>query len=101
MIVSNPPYIRTREIGLLQPEICKYEPLMALDGGTDGLDAVRHIIHSAPAYLVKGGHLLLEIGHDQKDEVRKIAEDRGCYEEIVFVKDYAGHDRVVNMRKKC
>ncbi|QTA88981.1 peptide chain release factor N(5)-glutamine methyltransferase [Desulfonema magnum] len=101
MIVSNPPYIRTRVISQLEPEIYKYEPMMALDGGTDGLDAVRHIIRSAPAYLVKGGHLLLEIGHDQKDDVRKIAEKCGCYEKIVFVKDYAGHDRVVHMRKKC
>jgi len=100
MILSNPPYIPTGEIRQLRPEIREYEPVAALDGGKDGLACIRHIIRSAPAYLVPGGYLLLEIGHDQKASVRKIASDAGPYENIVFSKDYGGHDRVVQLRVK-
>ncbi|MDM8522687.1 peptide chain release factor N(5)-glutamine methyltransferase [Desulfococcaceae bacterium HSG8] len=100
MVLSNPPYIRTGVIGQLQPEIFKYEPLMALDGGKDGLDCISYIIRSAPFYLNRGGHLLLEIGHDQKDAVQEIIRDCGRYEHVCFIKDYGGHDRVVRMVKR-
>jgi release factor glutamine methyltransferase len=100
MILSNPPYIRTAEIGQLQPEICKYEPFAALDGGKDGLGAIRHILSFAPPYLAQGGSLLLETGHDQKAEILKIIAACGCYELIAFIKDYGGHDRIVHIRKK-
>jgi len=99
MILSNPPYIRRGMIPQLAPEICKYEPSAALDGGPDGLAALRHIIRSAYSYLADGGHLLLEIGYDQKDAVQKIAAGCGYYEDISVIKDYGGHDRVVQMRK--
>jgi release factor glutamine methyltransferase len=69
MIISNPPYINTRLINKLQPEISMYEPVMALDGGKDGLCWLRHIIRGAHTYLKPGGSLLLEIGHDQKEDV--------------------------------
>lgn len=100
MILSNPPYIRRAEIPQLAPEICKYEPSAALDGGADGLADLRHIICTAHSYLVSGGHLLLEIGYDQKDDVRKIATDCGYYEDISVTKDYGGCDRVAQMRKR-
>jgi release factor glutamine methyltransferase len=100
MILSNPPYIRTGDIPQLQPEICKYEPLTALDGGEDGLTPIRNIIRSASKYLVQGGWLLLEIGHDQKADIEEIIRTSGAYDHVVFTKDYAGHDRVVQMRKK-
>jgi len=100
VILSNPPYIRTAEIGQLQPEICQYEPLTALDGGKDGLGAIRHILSFAPPYLAQGGSLLLETGHDQKAEILKIITACGCYEVIAFIKDYSGHDRIVHIRKK-
>jgi len=100
IIVSNPPYIRTADIKGLQPEISRYEPVTALDGGNDGLSAVRDIILAAPHYLAKGGYLLLEIGYDQKDDVNKIAGSCNDYEDILFIKDYSAHDRVVRMRKK-
>ena len=73
---------------------------MALDGGKDGFDSIRHIINEAHIFLNKKGSLLLEIGHDQKDEVQKIIDTCGCYEDIAFTKDYSGYDRVVHMTKK-
>ena len=100
MIISNPPYIQTRTINRLQPEIYKYEPVMALDGGEDGLCCLRHIIDNAHDYLNPGGSLLLEIGYDQKSEVYKIIDSRGKYEQVVFIKDYSGNYRVVQMKKK-
>ena len=100
LIVSNPPYIPTGDIESLQPEIRKYEPYTALDGGPDGLDCLNLIIHRAPQYLAVHGVLLLEMGHDQKDAVAAIAMAAGCYDPVEFMKDYGGHDRVVKLRKK-
>ena len=100
MIISNPPYIPTQVVGQLQPEIFKYEPISALDGNEDGLSCFRLIINNAHFYLNRKGSLVLEIGHDQKNEVRKIAEKCGNYKNIVFSKDYSGYYRVVQMQKK-
>lgn len=100
MIISNPPYIQTRTIDKLEPEIYRYEPRMALDGGEDGLCSLRYIICNAHIYLTQDGCLLLEIGHDQKDDVQKIIDKSGNYEHVVFTKDYSGYYRVVRMRKK-
>lgn len=98
MIVSNPPYIPSRAIAELQAEIYRYEPIAALDGDTDGLASYKRIIGSAHLYLKSGGVMMLEIGHDQKDEVQRIASECGQYEEIRFKKDYSGYDRVASMR---
>ena len=100
MIISNPPYIATRVIKSLQPEIWKYEPELALNGGTDGLKALRHIISRAYIYLCQQGVLLIEIGYDQKDDIAEIIEACGQYEDVVFFKDYSGHDRLVQMCKR-
>ena len=100
IIVSNPPYIRSGDIEKLQPEIYLHEPLMALDGGEDGLREIRGIIFSAHNYLKKNGCILIEIGHDQKSDVQEIIDSCGFYENILFRKDYAGCWRVVSMMKK-
>ncbi len=100
MIISNPPYVQTRVIGRLQPEIYKYEPISALDGDRNGLFCLRHIINTAHGYLNRKGSLLLEIGHDQKNDVRSIIDQCGNYEHVLFKKDYSGYDRVVRMKKK-
>ena len=97
LIISNPPYIRTEALEHLQPEIYKYEPLIALDGGADGLNAIRRIIRNAHRYLKRQGYLILEIGHDQEEAVREIAEKGGHYKKIAFIKDYNDHKRVVRM----
>jgi len=99
MILSNPPYIKRGDICGLQPEISRFEPRAALDGDDDGLGPIRHIIDRAHAFLNPGGGLLLEIGYDQRDDVRAIANGCGRYDEIRFFKDYSGIDRVVQMVK--
>ena len=60
-IVSNPPYIPSIEVLNLQPEVTKHEPHLALDGGTDGLDAIRELVNTAPEYLIAGGFWIIEI----------------------------------------
>ncbi len=100
IIVSNPPYIESKILGGLQPEISRYEPQLALDGKADGLFYVRQIIHEAHPHLAPGGYLLLEIGHDQKPATQQIIDDTGLYDDIAFTKDYGGFDRVVSMRKR-
>ncbi|MBA4366781.1 MAG: peptide chain release factor N(5)-glutamine methyltransferase [Desulfobacterium sp.] len=99
IIVSNPPYIPTDIIPTLAPEINRYEPRIALDGDHDGLSDIRKILHSAPDYLLNGGYLLLEIGFDQMNSVFKIAGNSSFYNCIEFIKDYAGHHRVLKLKK--
>ncbi len=94
LIVSNPPYIRSGDMAALQPEIRLHEPLAALDADQDGLLCLRRIIVSAHDYLRPGGLLALEIGCDQADAVRSIADDVGCYASVRVIKDYSGLDRV-------
>ncbi|MBP5555670.1 MAG: peptide chain release factor N(5)-glutamine methyltransferase [Lachnospiraceae bacterium] len=94
VIVSNPPYIRTADIEGLMPEVKDHDPILALDGGEDGLVFYRRIIEGAKEHLVKGGDLLLEIGCDQAEDVMKIMETNG-FIEIGCIKDFAGNDRVV------
>lgn len=100
MIVSNPPYVPSRIIGELQPEIAKFEPISAIDGSEDGLLCLRHIINNAHLYLQPKGHLLLEFGHEQRHDVQKMVDECSKYENVIYTKDYSGFDRVVQMRKK-
>lgn len=100
MIVSNPPYIRTNMISILQEEVKKHEPLTALDGGRDGLDFYRIIVEQAADHLTSGGWLLMEIGHDQGEDLRKMLKDSQKYTPAEVVKDLPGRDRVVKCRLK-
>ena len=100
LIVSNPPYIRSRDINGLQPEIRNHEPQIALDGDGDGLRCIRHIIESAHRYLRTGGLIALEMAYDQKNDVQAIAGEVGKYSAPQIIKDYSGHDRVALMVKK-
>lgn len=94
MIVSNPPYIPTEVIHTLMPEVREHEPLLALDGGGDGLFFYRRIVEECREHLLGGGMLFLEIGYDQAEAVRGLMEQAG-FLEINVVKDYAGLNRVV------
>ena len=94
MIVSNPPYIETKVIDTLMPEVRDYEPMSALDGGEDGLDFYRRIVKEAPKYLEDDGYLMFEIGHNQALAVQSLMKDRG-FSDVQVKKDYAGLDRVV------
>ena len=94
VIVSNPPYIRTGDIGVLQKEVRSHEPMAALDGGIDGLDFFREIINTAPGFLRENGSLVFETGYDQASEVAKLMAER--FENIGIYRDLAGIERVVS-----
>lgn len=94
IIVSNPPYIPTRVIEELMPEVKSFEPMSALDGMEDGLFFYRKIISQGPGYLKNLGRLFFEIGHDQGIAVSKLMEQAG-FCEVSIIKDLAGLDRVV------
>jgi len=94
IIVANPPYIKSDELPKLMPEVYGHEPLMALDGGADGLRFYQRIIDRYSQYLLPGGRLLFEIGHDQAQAVTALLAAAGYYD-ICVIKDLAGNDRVV------
>lgn len=96
LIVSNPPYVASRELQLLPDEIRRFEPEIALDGGEDGLDFYRGLIDESPGCLLKGGMIAVEIGAEQSGEVTRLMIDRGVYGSIRVVKDYNGLDRIVS-----
>jgi len=94
VIVANPPYISTEELGTLQGEVRNYDPARALDGGADGLDAYRTIAAQANAYLEPAGRVAVEIGHTQNEAVSRLFELAG-FRILEARKDLAGHDRVL------
>jgi len=100
VIVSNPPYIPRSHIPDLAPEIREYEPISALDGGDDGLESLREILVRAGEFLVPGGHLLMEMGFDQRTGLTALINDRPEFDTLEFTRDLAGHDRVVHVKKK-
>jgi release factor glutamine methyltransferase len=100
IIAANPPYIATSTLARLQPEIQRWEPRTALDGNEDGLKYLKHIVTSAPGFLLPGGYLALEIGHDQRKAVHEIVTACEYYDSLVFKQDYGRHDRVALLRKK-
>lgn len=95
LIISNPPYIESREIDVLEPEVRDHEPRIALDGGEDGLDFYRMIADGAWEHLKKNGCLMLEIGYNQKDAVKEILRQTEKYDKIIGLTDLTGKDRIV------
>lgn len=94
MLVSNPPYIQTKVVENLMPEVREYEPMIALDGKEDGLFFYKRIIAECGAYLNGGASVLFEIGYDQGQQVKEFMEQQG-FREVAVMKDLAGLDRVV------
>ena len=94
VIVSNPPYIKTKEIEQLEDEVKLHDPMIALDGKEDGLYFYRKIIKESRKYLKKNGKLYFEIGHTQGEEVKTLMEEAG-FSNVKIKKDLAGLDRVV------
>jgi release factor glutamine methyltransferase len=92
-IISNPPYIPSALVPNLQPEVAHHEPHLALDGGTDGLDAFRMIVKHAPQVLKSGGVLLLEMMMGQADAVSTLLRESGDYNNIQIHSDLAGIQR--------
>lgn len=98
VIVSNPPYIKTKVINELDLQV-QNEPHLALDGGENGLKFYEILINEAPKYLKENGKIFLEIGYDQKKEVEKLARNSKLYKEIETVKDLANNDRVIELKR--
>ncbi|MFN6469933.1 MAG: peptide chain release factor N(5)-glutamine methyltransferase [Nostoc sp. SerVER01] len=92
-MVSNPPYIPTSTLPSLQPEVFNHEPHLALDGGADGLDCIRHLIEISPNYLQPGGVWLIEMMAGQADTVRELLQNQGSYCNIQIHADLAGIER--------
>jgi len=100
LILSNPPYIPDSEISGLAGEIKNHEPLIALQGGKDGLEVYRKLISQIPSYLKREGWLLLEIGSAQADSVSEMIGTEGYFQKPECVKDLAGIERVVKAQRK-
>lgn len=92
-LISNPPYIPTSMVPELQPEVAHHEPHLALDGGPDGLDCLRHLIAAAPDYLCSGGIWLVEMMAGQAESVTDLLRQQGQYRDIQIFSDLAGIDR--------
>jgi release factor glutamine methyltransferase len=94
IMVSNPPYIRSDVVAGLEPEVTNFDPMAALDGGADGLEAYRAIAAEALEHLEDHGLVGLEIGFDQRDDVTQIFEKAG-FSLLEERRDYGGNDRVL------
>ena len=97
VIVSNPPYIRSEVIQTLDREVRDHDPLLALDGGDDGLDAYRAIVADLDRMMRPGGATFFEIGFDQAQSLSALAEQAGFAAGVHA--DLAGHDRVVEIHR--
>ena len=93
-IISNPPYIPSKNISSLQVDITQYEPLIALDGGPDGLSFYRYLLETAPSLLTPEGEMFLEIGFDQQANLNLLLKEFPDWKTSVFQPDLQGNDRV-------
>lgn len=101
IIVCNPPYIQTQDLIKLEIEVKDFDPILALDGGKDGLDFYREIIRLAPKYLSNENgvaKIYFEVGFSQAESVAKMLEKD--FEDIQVIKDYSGIERFVVARKR-
>ena len=99
LIVSNPPYIKKFDLNKLNREVINYEPKLALDGGLEGLSVIRKVIKKSSELIKTHGKLILEIGHDQKELVKKMLKDNNFYVNKTL-KDLAKNDRCIISTKK-
>ncbi|MGL1935223.1 MAG: peptide chain release factor N(5)-glutamine methyltransferase [Fibrobacterales bacterium] len=100
IIVSNPPYITSQVITELEPEVKEYDPMLALDGGTTGLDWYTRFFNEVTPFLKDEGFIVLEIGYDQKQALTEIIESTNSISLLEVKKDYSENDRFVIAQKK-
>ena len=98
-IVSNPPYVKKFDLKKLNKEVKDFEPRLALDGGLEGLSVIRKVVKKSSELIKTHGKLILEIGYDQKESVKKILNDNNFYINKV-AKDLAKNDRCIVSTKK-
>ncbi len=94
LIISNPPYIKKSNLKYLEKDVAKFEPKLALDGGLDGLSAIRKVIKKSSELIKKNGKFILEIGFDQKNKVISLLKKEGFYINSIN-KDLANKDRCI------
>ena len=94
LVVSNPPYIKSCDLKYLERDIIDFEPITALDGGPDGLSKILKVIKKSSELIKINGKLILEIGFDQKNYVKKILVNNGFYINKI-VKDFSNNDRCI------
>ena len=99
MILCNPPYVRSGDIGDLAPEVARYEPRGALDGGPDGLAAYRRVVPELARLLAPEGVAALELGAGQAAAVADLAHAEGL-ESLDYVADLAGIQRCLLLRRR-
>lgn len=92
-IISNPPYIVSSQIEFLMPDVKDYEPILALDGGSDGLDFYRIIVKNSCKLLKNKAFIIFEIGYNQGNFVAQILKEHG-FGHVEILKDYEGNDRI-------
>lgn len=98
IIVCNPPYVKSADLSKLEIEVRDFDPILALDGGKDGLDFYREIISQAPEKLNAGGKIYFEVGVNQSKPVAKLLNKN--FQDIEIVKDYSGIERFVIAKKR-
>ena len=98
IIVCNPPYIKSQDLQMLEIEVRDFDPILALDGGKDGLDFYRRVISDAPKYLNDGGKIYFEVGVGQSERVAKLLNKD--FDDIEIKKDYAQIDRFIIAKKR-
>jgi len=94
LIVSNPPYIESSNLKYLENDVVNFEPKLALSGGLDGFSKIRKVISKAGILIKKKGKLILEIGFNQKNKVKRILKEEGFYVNK-SIKDYGNNDRCI------
>ena len=94
-IVSNPPYVSTKEYPSLPPNVRDHEPEIALLAGVDGHEVIVGILNGALRFLKPGGRVALEIGHNHSQDVQELVQSNSAYSECQVIKDYSSVERVV------
>lgn len=97
LLISNPPYIKSADIAGLEPEVTRYDPMLALDGGADGCDPYRVIFARMNEFLTPNGYFLLEIAPDICENLLRLAQESGC-RDVKITRDLAGRERVLSGR---
>lgn len=95
IILSNPPYIKSGDLVTLDMDVRGYEPAIALDGGEDGLRVIEPLVEQSIPLLKVGGHLILEIGYDIEDEVRRLIESKSGFSLAPTIRDLGNQPRVI------
>ena len=100
VVISNPPYVAKEVMHSLQPEVVFFEPHAALEGGPQGVETIETMTMHLAKILKGGGWFFMEIGSDQEEYVLNLFDSYGKYDSLKVLRDYAGHPRIFQARRK-